>query len=117
MYVSLSLPVRVSLWIKERDPIHLRLSCIPRALWYMDSHDIVLLQSDSISKSPLIQDSKREPTEASCLKLREWSLITGRGGYKTGGGGAREVLPLRKGGGGGKSFSHSEGGGAQQVLG
>ena len=37
------------------------------------------------------------------------------GGYKTGGG-AREVLPLRKGGGGGKSFSHSEGG-AQKVLG
>ena len=31
--------------------------------------------------------------------LRDWSLITGRGGgYKTGGGGAREVLPLRKGG-------------------
>ena len=48
--------------------------------------------------------------------LREWSLITGRGGgYKTGGGGAREVLPLRK-GGGGKSFSHAEGG-AQKVLG
>ena len=31
------------------------------------------------------------------------------------GGGAREVLPLRK-GGGGKSFSHAEGG-AQKVLG
>ena len=30
--------------------------------------------------------------------LRDWSLITGRGGgYKTGGG-AHEVLPLRKGG-------------------
>ena len=29
--------------------------------------------------------------------IRDWSLITGRGGYKTGGG-AREVLPLRKGG-------------------
>ena len=29
--------------------------------------------------------------------LRDWSLITGRGGYKMGGG-AREVLPLRKGG-------------------
>ena len=44
--------------------------------------------------------------------FRDWSLITGRGGgYKTGGaGGAREVLPLRKGGGGGKSFSHAEGG-------
>ena len=48
--------------------------------------------------------------------IREWSLITGRGGgYKTGGG-AREVLPLKKGGGGGKSFSHAEGG-AQKVLG
>ena len=30
--------------------------------------------------------------------IRDWSLITGRGGYKMGGGGAREVLPLRKGG-------------------
>ena len=30
--------------------------------------------------------------------IRDWSLITGRGGYKTGGGGAREVLPLWKGG-------------------
>ena len=29
--------------------------------------------------------------------IRDWSLITGRGGYETGGG-AREVLPLRKGG-------------------
>ena len=28
--------------------------------------------------------------------FRDWSLITGRGGYKTVGG-AREVLPLRKG--------------------
>ena len=33
--------------------------------------------------------------------IRDWSLITGRGGYKTGGGGAREVLILPKGGGGG----------------
>ena len=49
-------------------------------------------------------------------KIRDWSLITGRGGggYKTGGG-AREVLPLRK-GGGRKSFSHAEGG-AHKVLG
>ena len=37
------------------------------------------------------------------------------GATKREGGGAREVLPLRK-GGGGKSFSHSEGG-AQKVLG
>ena len=49
--------------------------------------------------------------------IRDWSLITGRGGLQNGrGGGAREVLPLQKGGGGGKSFSHSEGG-AQKVLG
>ena len=43
-------------------------------------------------------------------------LVTNYGeggwGYKTGGVGAREVLPLWKGGGGGgKSFSHAEGGG------
>ena len=51
------------------------------------------------------------------IHLRDWSLITGRGGgYKTGGGGAREVLPLRKGGGAEKSLCHSEGG-AQNVLG
>ena len=37
------------------------------------------------------------------LVIRDWSLITGRrGGYKTGGG-ACEVLPLRKGGGGGQN--------------
>ena len=49
--------------------------------------------------------------------VRDWSLIMGRGGgYKTGGGGPREVLCLPKGGGGGKSFSHVEGG-AQKVLG
>ena len=29
----------------------------------------------------------------------DWSLITGRGGYKTAGGGASEVLPLQKRGG------------------
>ena len=40
----------------------------------------------------------------------------GGGATKREGGGAREVLPLRKGGGGGKSFSHAEGG-AQKVLG
>ena len=47
--------------------------------------------------------------------LRDWSLITGGGGYKTGGGGAHEVLPLHR-GGGGESFSRAEGE-AQQVLG
>ena len=48
--------------------------------------------------------------------VRDWSLITGRGGLQNGRGGARQVLPLRKGGGGGKSFRHAEGG-AQKVLG
>ena len=55
------------------------------------------------------------------LSVRDWSLITGRGGgYKTGGGGHVKFYPYEKGGGGGKSFSHAEcggGGGAQQVLG
>ena len=47
--------------------------------------------------------------------IRDWSLITGRGGgYKTGGG-AREVLRLRK-GGGGKRFSHAEGGGGREKF-
>ena len=46
-----------------------------------------------------------------CKVVRDWSLITaGKGGYKTGGGGACEVLPLRK---GGKTFSHAEGGGGE----
>ena len=37
-------------------------------------------------------------TGVHCVRVRNWSLITGRGGsYKTGGGGC-EVLPLRKGG-------------------
>ena len=50
---------------------------------------------------------------------RNWSLITGReGGYKTeGGGGACEVLTLRKRGEGGKSFSHAEGGGCTKSFG
>ena len=39
--------------------------------------------------------------ESKIYFLRDWSLITEKGGYKTGegGGGAREVLPLLKGGG------------------
>ena len=47
-------------------------------------------------------------------RLRDWSLITGRGGYETGGGGHVKFYPYEE--GGGKSFSHAEGG-AQQVLG
>ena len=34
--------------------------------------------------------------------LRDWSLITGRGGGYNTGGGASEVLSLRQGGGGGE---------------
>ena len=45
-----------------------------------------------------------------CL-LRDWSLITGRGGgYKTGGGGGKSSFTPTKRGGGGKGFSHAEGG-------
>ena len=45
--------------------------------------------------------------------VRDWSLIMGRGGgaYKTGGGGASEVLSLRNGRGSKTSFSHCAGGG------
>ena len=46
------------------------------------------------------------------MQLREWSLITGRGGgedYKTGGGrGKCSLTPTKR--GAGKSFSHAEGG-------
>ena len=49
--------------------------------------------------------------KASHEAVRDWSLITGRGGgLKQEGGGGSEVVPLQKGGGGGKSFSHAEGG-------
>ena len=49
--------------------------------------------------------------------LRDWSLITGRGGgLQNGRGVAHEVLPLRK-GEGGKSFSHAEGGGHKKFWG
>ena len=47
--------------------------------------------------------------------IRDWSLITGRGGAtKREGGGHVKFYPYEK--GGGKSFSHAEGG-AQKVLG
>ena len=50
--------------------------------------------------------------------VRDWSLITGRGGLQNGRGGHVKFYTYEKGGGGGggKSFSHAEGG-AQQVLG
>ena len=44
----------------------------------------------------------------------DWSLITGKGGYKT----ASEVYPYKRVGGAEKSFSHSDGGrggGGQKV--
>ena len=41
---------------------------------------------------------------------RDWSLITGRGGYKTGGGGHIKFYPKEKGG-------RKKKGGAQKVLG
>ena len=48
--------------------------------------------------------------------LRDWSITTG-GGCKIGGGGACEVLPLRKGGGAGQNiFTLSEGGGGAQKV-
>ena len=51
--------------------------------------------------------------------VRDWSLITGRGGggYKTGVGGACEVLPLQKRGGAEKVLDMLKGGGARKVLG
>ena len=51
--------------------------------------------------------------------VRDWSLITGRGGgYKTGGGHVKFYL-YEKGGGGGKStsFSHAEGVGHKKFWG
>ena len=45
-----------------------------------------------------------------CSKVRDWSLIIGRGGgLQNGRGLAHEVLPLRK-RGGWKGFSHAKGG-------
>ena len=52
--------------------------------------------------------------------LRDWSLITRRGGLQNGrGGGPREVLPLRKGGGGGakKVLAILKGGGHKMFWG
>ena len=52
-----------------------------------------------------------DPIKHAYRYIREWSLVTGRGGGYKMGGGACEVLPLQKGGGGvGKSFSHAAGG-------
>ena len=51
--------------------------------------------------------------------VRDWSLITGRGGgYKTGGGGGHiKFYPCIKAGGGGrKGFSHARGGGGGGIT-
>ena len=48
------------------------------------------------------------------LDLRDWSLITGRGGFKTGGGGSEVFTPMKR--GDGKFYSHAEGGGAETFL-
>ena len=45
---------------------------------------------------------REQPQRRSSCRLRDWSLITGRGGAtEREGGGACEVFPLRKLGGGG----------------
>ena len=46
--------------------------------------------------------------------IGDWSLITGKGATNGRGGGHVKFYPYKK--RGGKSFSHAEGGGAQQVL-
>ena len=47
--------------------------------------------------------------------IREWSLITGRGGLQNGRGGHVKFYPYEK--GGQKKFSHSEGGGGTTSFG
>ena len=52
------------------------------------------------------------------MKIRDWSLITGRGG---GGatkreGGHVKFYPYKKGGGDGNSFGHAEGGGGHKKF-
>ena len=50
--------------------------------------------------------------------IRDWSLITGRGGgLQNGRGGAREVLPLQKGGGAEKVLAMLKGGGHKKFWG
>ena len=42
--------------------------------------------------------------------MRDWSLVTGRGGLQNGGGHMKFYPYEKGGGGGGKSVSHAEGG-------
>ena len=53
--------------------------------------------------------------EHTSYNIRDLSLITARGGYKMGGG-AREVLLLRKGGGGREVLAMLKGGGGQNKF-
>ena len=50
-----------------------------------------ILSSLSSAYLVIIQGNSTE-----CFSLRDWSLITGRGGGLQNGRGAREVLPVRK---------------------
>ena len=49
----------------------------------------------------------RSLVEDTNILVKDWSLVTGKGGYKTGGGG---IFPLRKGGRAEKGLSHAKGG-------
>ena len=70
---------------------------------------ITLILSLCITSPLVINTSNR-----GSVAVRDWSLITGRGCYKTGGGHVKFYPPTKR--GGRKSFSHAEGG-AQKVLG
>ena len=77
-------------------------------------------------------DDYKASFEHYCITLRDWSLITGRGGGYITGGGPCKVLSLRKGMGGGKllevsailkvgrtfffTLKKKKGGGARKVL-
>ena len=67
-------------------------------------------------------DSRTSATVTNMWRLAlSWpvkGLVTNywEGGYKTGGGGACEVLLLRKRGEGGKSFRHAKGGGGTKSF-
>ena len=54
-------------------------------------------------------------SKAAKFQIRDWSLITGRGGATKREGGSHEVLPLRK-GGGAETVLAMLNGGAQNVL-
>ena len=51
-----------------------------------------------LSGNVLVKSNISKSKFDNVFDIRDWSLITGRGGLQNGRGGAREVLPLRKGG-------------------